>query len=80
MTWRQIENDLTEFKSSLDKDRGTLHKIEDALKQQKTDELLCNIKNAAKLFTESGDIVNQVCMQSFSIVRFTKRLCFYSNR
>ena len=60
MTWRQIENDLTEFKCSLDKDRGTLHRIEDALQQQKTDELLCNFKNAANLFTEQSDIICQV--------------------
>jgi hypothetical protein len=69
MTWRQIENDLTEFKSSLDKDRGTLHKIEDALKHQKSDELLCNIKNAAKLFTETGEITNQVRRHCGYLVR-----------
>jgi hypothetical protein len=73
--WKQFENGLSQFQTTLDKDRGALSGLRGALETGETtdqNELISNIQQVAKLLSEKIDNSIQVsidishfCLDSF---------------
>ncbi|XP_055636400.1 klarsicht protein isoform X2 [Toxorhynchites rutilus septentrionalis] len=52
MTWKQLEDGLSDLKDILDRDRGKLQGIEGALQSGRADEMVNNVKEVVKALSE----------------------------
>lgn len=62
MTWKQLEDGLSDFKDILDRDRGKLQGIEGALQSGagRTDEMVNSVKEVVKALSEKAEPLFQV--------------------